>query len=512
VIGNGIRIDGDLAILGEPSVVTGANAAGVFRHTTLAAWTRLDWPGGTCDVGQTPAYWGERYAASLVGKEGLAVIDGRPPHHHALIELALPDPTSLAAHDGWLQIGIAHGTLSVPFSSLQNLEPGPVEIVVQIRYPRRDTDARLAAKVGWIYGNGDALVHVRRGRIFLDARTYGLEKGAPFDLCDELWPGTFAALEVAGQPRRIVTPIEQERVYRGTIIRALPPHPLHHSIQPPALRIDRVIPLLERLADEPDDDASRSVLCDVLQEEGAPYAGGIAEARAAKRFEHSALGSLIGPLAAIFERVQYRGGLPWSAALRAQMPMDEALLALVGGDVRLGLLTHLVRNNASIASYARVIAMPLAIGLRSLDSCTRRILETLIAAKRDRITSLAGVQLGKSSVRQLLADPTFDRVVDVAATISPTALGEVLAAVAGDRFFERAPRRLAILNEHGQQLAELAPFLAAWSDLPVLGLRAPWCELERRGDATHVRILRGAPKEIVPLVHRSLPDATIESI
>lgn len=508
-----IQIEGELAILGEPSLPIGASLPGLFRHTTLAAWTRVDWPGGTCDVAQTPAYWGERYAAALLVGDGLAIIDAREPHHHAVIEVALPGATSIAVHDGWLRIGLDHGTLSLPLVALQRLEAGPVEIVARVRYPRRSADTRLEAKVGWIYDNGDALVHVRRGRIFLDAKPYGLAKGVPFDLCDELWPGTFAAIEVPGQPRRVLHEIETERIFRGTVVEGLPPHPLRHAMQPASLRVERVTPLLARLADEPDDDATRSVLLDVLQEEGAPYARAVAEARAAKRFAHTVLSPLLGPLAAIFERVQYREGLPWSVGVRPQMPTDEPLLALVGRDVRLGLITHMIRNNASTANYARVIAMPLAIGLRSLDSCTREILEALIAGKRDRLTSLSGVQLNKSSVRELLAEPTFDRVVDVSASISPSTLGDVLSAVAANRgFFTRAPRRLAIVNEHNQTFGDLEPYLAAWPALPVRALRAQWFDLERNDTGVRVKVSRGAPSEVVVRLQRAFPGAAVEQV
>jgi len=504
-----IRIDGELAILGEPSLPIGASLPGPFRHTTLAAWTRLDWPGGTADVAQAPAYWGERYAAALV--DGVAVIDARN-EHSAVLELELPGATSIAIHDGWLRIGLDLGTLSIPCVALERLEPGPAELVVRVRYPRRNADARLPAKVGWLYDNHDALVHVRRGRIFLDARAYGLTKGATFDLCDELWPGVFAAIEVPGQPRRELRPIETERIYRGNVVEGLPPHPLRHSIQPPAFRVDRVAPLLERLADEPDDDATRSVLLDVLQEEGAPYARALAEARDAKRFAVQVLEPLLGPLSAIFERVQYRGGLPWSAQLRPRMPTDEALLALVGNDVRLGMLTTIQRGSASVENYLRVLAMPLAFGVRRVDACNREVLQALVEAHRDRVSWLGDVLLPKESVQRLLATPTFDRVTELEVRIAPTQLQSLLATIVADRHgvFARAPRALRFAHLNGGPFLDPPAVLAAWSELPVAGLHVGGISLVRTGAATVARIAPDAPPDSAAVVRRTVPGATIE--
>lgn len=506
---NGIRIDGELAILGESSLPIGASLPGPFRHTTLAAWTRLDWPGGTADIAQPPVYWGERYAATLV--DGIAVIDARN-EHSAVLEIALPGATSIAIHDGWLRIGVELGTLSVPCIALERLEPGPVELVVQVRYPRRNADARLPTKVGWLYDNGDALVHVRRGRMFVDAREYGITKTVPFELCDELWPGQFAAIEVPGQPRRALHAVETERTYRGVVIAGLPPHPLRHSMQPATLRIERVAPLLERLADEPDDDANRSVLLDALQEEGAPYARALAEARDAKRFAVEVLEPLIGPLSAIFERIQYRGGLPWSAQLRPQMPTDDALLALVGTDVRLAMLTAIQRGSASTENYVRVLGMPLAIGLRRVDSCTREVLQALADAKRDRLTSLGDVPLAKDSVQRLLATPTFDRVVDMDVRVSTMQIESLLAAIVADNHgaFARAPRTLRVLHHHGSAFPDPPAVLAAWSRLPLAGLHVGAVSLVRHGEGTVARLGPGAPTDTASVVRRLIPGVTIE--
>ncbi len=493
-------LGGELAFVGDATLPAVETRPGPFQSTTLSAWTRLDWRAGTTAVAHPPAYWGERFAAVLLARgEGFAVIDALEAQHR-VFEVALPLASQLVVDGGWLRIRFQTGVLSLPCGALEHAELGPFEISAQVTYPRRDAGARLTTTLSWIYDNGDAIANVRRDRAFLDVRAFHLVKGEPFVLCDELWPNEFAAIEVPGQPRREFRPIETERTYAGVIVEGLPGHPLRHSIQPATLRTERFLPLLERLADDPDDDSTRSVLLDLMQDEGVLYAREIAEGLAAKRDV-----PLLGPLDKVFDRVRYRGGLPWFAQLRQRQPSDDALFELVGRDLRVGLLTTITRGNAAIADYLRVLEMPLAVGLRCVDSCNHDVLSALIDHHRGRVSSLSGVQLTKSSVRRLLANHTFDRVTELEAHISAGALREVLAEVARDSvgFYARSPRRLTIKTENGQHLDDIEPVLTAWPGLPVRALRVSWCALERRDGTTHFEIPQGAPPEIAARIRRA---------
>lgn len=477
-----IVIEAELALLGEHAMLPVAPQTPPFREYVRAAWSRLEWPGDGCDVAPPVAYWGGRYAAVVC--DGIAVIDATDGAH-ARLQLDIPGAASVAVEAGWLRVGLPTGVLSLPLVALEQLAatPGAVELHLNVVYPRRRSTAREPATVAWLYDNGDAVVNVAGKQIWLDARPYGLGRAMKFTLCDELWPGEYLTIDVPGQPERALRDIETERTMIGHVIPELPPHPLRHRVQPASLRRERVEPLLLRLADDPTDDETRGVLVDVLQEEGVPYARALAEARAAHRAHGWALAPYLAPLDRVFQQFEWRAGLPFAAALLPQLPADDELLALIARDVRLGMLVRIRRDNASIENYVRVLSMPLAIGVREVDSCNPDVLLALIDARRDRLTRLYGVLVAKPQTHRLLADPTFDRVreLDVVATRSniEALLDSIVADEAG--WLARAPRKVAVVTDKTgvDSALPIEEMLRRWRTLPVLAISMNGITLER---------------------------------
>src|SRR5262249_47215451 len=157
-----------------------------FHTESRAAWTRLVWPSGTCNFTGPIACWGERFAAVLC--DGISVIDavhGR----HARLELDLALATSLAVEPDMLRIGMSTTErLGVPLAALAQLAdtPGPVDVVARVTYPLRRANASKEVVVGWVYANGDAILHLDRRAVHV-GREYGLVRGARVTLRDELW-------------------------------------------------------------------------------------------------------------------------------------------------------------------------------------------------------------------------------------------------------------------------------------------------------------------------------------
>ena len=138
------------------------------------------------------------------------------------------------------------------------------------------------------------------------------------------------------------------------------------------MRADRVAPLLERLADQPDDDETRGVLVDVWYHRvHSP------STRRASRTHGWALAKYLAPLDQVFHGVEWRAGLPYAARMLPQLPADDELLALIGNDVRLGMLVRITRDNAWIKT-ARVLARDArwrsvcARSIRAVRICSRR--------------------------------------------------------------------------------------------------------------------------------------------
>jgi len=469
-----------------------------FTLTTFGAKRRLAWPGGACAVRShvRVASWDARYAA-LVDGSTITVIDARAGRQARLElrgELPWGGGTGLLVHDGMLAIQGGVQVVLVGLATLADVVAGTErEVVVDIRtvYPLRRPDAAVDAKVAWVLTEADAVVNVGTRQLRMHGEL-GLEHKMSLVLRDELWPGTFATVDVPGRPPHTLRVPDPPRTITARLVRGRAHDPAETGATlAPTTRLPELERLLAALARDPDDDATRGVLVDLLQELGEAYgawvarerAGGVGPSRAHRR-------DALGPLAHFLEAVAYRGGLPWSAALARRPPEEAALVEAAAGDLRLGMLSELRLAKGPPAIYRKLVGSPRAIGLRHVDAPDRETLAALVAAGRDQLTSLHDVRFSKPAAVALLADPTFDRVVELETFVQAAHLDGLLARIAADAHgvFARAPRRLVLRARSSFEYALLAPALRRFRDLPLVALRVGAVSVRRDGDTLIARV------------------------
>jgi hypothetical protein len=171
------------------------------------------------------------------------------------------------------------------------------------------------------------------------------------------------------------------------------------------------------------------------------------------------------------------------------------------------MLTHVRRGQVAIEHLAQVVAMPLAVGLRRVDVGGTEVLRALIDAGHDRVVALDDVPLAKQSIQELLADPTFDRVGELAVAVKPNNLDNLLTAMIADRHqcLARVPRRVRLTGPG----IPLDRVFERWHQLPVASIVAEGVTLERAGATTRAALDARVAPEVRAALRRRLPDAEL---
>lgn len=478
---------------------------GPFAFGAFGAANRLTWPGGGCSVRPRSqvAYWGARWAA-IADQMSLTVIDA-VANRQARLELAIHAAwTGCATAAGRLWIGGMTCVYAIELAALEVLlATGERDCRIERRdlYPLRDPAATTDARVAWVFDGDDALVNIGTRQVHLYGK--GFEKGTTIVLRDELYPGTYAVAELptgarvplATRADRLVSSV---RVVRG---RSRDPAASGEALTATDPRLEA---LLAELARDPDHDATRLVLVDLLQELGAAFGTWVAQGGGKRARRKDAL----GPLAHFLDDVAYRGGLPWSATLVRRPPTDPALVAQAAADLRLGMLSALRAGRGPRSIYAALVGSPRAIGLRRVDAFDRPILAALIAGGRTQLTHLHDVRFANAAVVELLADPTFDRARELEVFVQPQHLQNLLGRIARDAYgvFARAPRRVVLRQRYGSDLELVAPALARFPELPVVELQVDFVAVRQEGRRIVAHVGRGRPLvDWLPVLVRALP-------
>ncbi len=459
-----------------------------FTFTEFGSTQRLAWSGGGCTVRQraTVVYWGNRWAA-VVDLASISVIDSTT-NRQARIELSLHVPwTGCLAHAGQLWIGGDRRVSIVELAALEAIAAAgerQVTIELQSVFSLRRPEAAVEARVAWVFENDDALINIGTKQLHIYGK-HGFEKSTTVVMRDEVYPGAFAVAELPnGKRAQLIDLTATRAVSQVRVVRGKSRDPAANSA--PITSTDpRLEELLVELARDPDNDANRLVLVDLLQELGAEYGSWVAQGgtRARRR-------DALGPLAHYLDDVEYKGGLPWSATLVNRPPSDAEHLAAAVGDLRIGMLSTLRAGRGPRTVYAQLVGSPRALGLRRVDMTERETAAALIAAKRTQLTHLYDVRFAKAPLLKLLATPTFDRVVEVETVVQVQHVAGLLARVRADEhgFFKRAPRRLVLRERYRADGDLFAPAFSQLMELPLAELVIGHIEVRRDGDRVTARI------------------------
>jgi len=471
---------------------SGDGAIGPFTLREFGSTQRLAWSGGGgCSVKARSrvVFWGERWAG-IVDTHSITVIDG-VANKQARVELPIYAPWSGCVVDaGRLWVGGEQCVRVLELGELQAvLATSERTLPIELRtvYPLRRVDAAVEARVAWMFGDDDALVNIGTQQVRMHGR-FGFEKGMTIVLRDEWYANKFALADVPGRPS--VRLLEDDVIGR-TIVgvvrgKSRDPAASGAAITSTDPRLEQ---LLAEVARDPDNDANRLVLVDLLQELGASFGTWVAEGGARTKRKEA-----LGPLAHFLDDVEYRGGLPWSAALVRRPPIDAELVDRAAHDLRLGMLSTLRIGKGPRAVYVRFVGSPRAIGLRRVDVNDREIAAALVEAGRTQLTHLHDVRFTKPALIKLLADATFDRVVEIETIVQGQHLAGLLARLEADEHgvFARVPRTLVLRERFGHDSLLLGPALARFPALPIRELRVGGISVRREDDRITARVATSA--------------------
>ena len=455
--------------------------SGPFEIADFGSVDRFSWAAGACAVGGGKySYWGQRFACSL-NDDTLWVWDATRP---LVAKLTVPglfdesrygrEPRTLV---GMLWTEKDHTVTSIELAQLEALfdhASGPLPIEVRETFPQRRPKARESADILELATKAMTVKIVDDQRILAVPRVEGAAVGMRIYLCDELAAGTFHAIELPGQPPRIVNelPLTERTIEARLVVeKAIDPAngPIIAGDRPSRQGdLDR---LFNALADDPDDAATREILIDLLEDSGEPYATLLHELVAGNEDDQKRREAL-GTLANYLRFVEYHGGLWATALLYAQAPLDPAIGDAVAMDQRLGFLHTLRIAQGPFAVYAKLVGAPRAVGLRHVDVPNGQVLAALIAGKRTNLTQLSNVKFATRAVIDGLADPTFDRVVRLHTETSASIVAKQLQFFIRDEagFFARAPRHLILTERDGFGDRLVQPVHDAWPKLPVVAI------------------------------------------
>lgn len=464
---------------------------GPFERADFGDRERLAWANGACAI-QTDAKltcWGQRYAMWFEGSDLCAVDATRS----LAIRLTLPiEPGSAdkaLLHEGKLHLITRRSVIVMPIAELEELfdrTSGPHDVHVREIYPLRRPEAKMEMVVDWDYQGETRLKTKMGGWSSLKIPSRGeLRTGDTITLHNLLAVDQYLEFSVrGGRPIPLYAhefPAEHTGAFAlhvgpaidpaGTLVRA--------SSSVRGAELDQ---MFAALADEPDDAASRMVVVDLLEEAGEPYAPVFAKLLAG---DEGARDHALGTLASYLEDIVWHANLPRGATLAETAPLDDEIGDIVMADHRLGFFTSLRLGEGNFRLYAKLVCSPRAVGLRCVDGSRLQTLKALIAAGRTGLRRLSDVKFVSREVIEALADPTFDRVVDVETETQTATVGRLLDYIARDeaKFFARAPRHLALIERTGNHESLATAVLAAWPRLPVPRLTFGGVTLDRGGTA-----------------------------
>jgi hypothetical protein len=466
---------------------------GPIERADFGERDRLHWPGGGCTIAQTakPMFWGARYALWFETSAIFVLDTVRASVARLVVPNVFEQLSEPFIHGGKLWLRNWTAVVSIAQSFLEGLcdrTPGSLEIRVvdnyPVRRPKRVEKVRITAvssdTVHALTPNGEHSLSFP----FVDGVAVGLD----VTVYDELAHNVFLEIELPGQPRRRM---REPPASEGAIAAWLEVEPAVDPLathatrgEAPARQVD-----LDRLfgerADTPDEPMLASVIVDMLEDAGEPFAPLFAQLVAGETANEVRVLAL-GGLANFLDEIAYRDGLPWSAQLARMPPLDPDLIAAIRNDQRLGMLHTLRVGGGPFAVYAKLVGAPRAVGLRHIDVPNAQVLAELIAADRRELRRLSNVKFATRAVLEGLAHPTFDRVEIIDFPTSAKIVAKQLEFVIRDElaFFGRVPRHLVLSEHDGHDLALLDPVLAAWHRLPLDKVTVAGITLARDGTAS----------------------------
>jgi hypothetical protein len=469
---------------------------GPFTRADFGELDRFSWAAGACSMAQNiqASYWGSRYAIWMKGSV-FFVIDATRP---VILQLALPgieEPASyrpMMFHGGRLWI---ESQPTVTWIALPDLEamfdraPGTIEVVRRELYPCRRPDVVIEARmedVGRVEARARILdVTERSLRI---PTVPGVAVGMVVTLSDALADDVYLEITLPGQPKQ---PLRAPLPTSGRLTATLsfepaidPASELAVPAAPTEVRQAELDRLFAALADDPDDDATRFVIVDLLEAAGEPYAHRLQTLISGETDDELRREGL-GTLASYLQHVEYRGGLPCAATLASAAPLDPDIGDRVAADQRLGFFRDLRLGDGHYNVYAKLVGSPRAVGLRTVEASRANIVAALIAGGRRDLTWLVNVKFATREVIDGLADSTFDRVRGIHTQTAIASVAKLLEFVIRDetQFFTRTPRHLLLEERTNRDHVLVPEVLAAWDRLPLDKVTVAGITLGRDGIA-----------------------------
>ncbi len=464
---------------------------GPFERADFGDRERLAWANGACAM-ETDAkltFWAQRYVMWFEGSDMCAVDATRS----VAVQLALPIEAGSAEktmlHEGTLYLVTRRSVVVIAIADIEELferTTGPRDVRVREIYPLRRPDGKQEMLVDWDYQGKTRLKTKTGGWSSLSIPSRGeLREGDEITLHHVLASDQYLEFSVHGGPRiplytssfppdhegAFALQVEPAADPAGMLVRA------SHSVR--GAELDQ---MFASLADEPDDEAARMVVVDLLEDAGEPYAPLFAKLLAG---DETVRTQALGTLASYLDDVAWHGNLPRRATLAATAPLDEDIGDIVMADHRLGFFTSLLLGGGNFRLYAKLVASPRAIGLRHVDGSRLQTLKAVIAAGRTNLRRLTAVKFVSREVIEALANPAFDRVVDVETETQTTTVDRLLDYITRDEatFFARAPRHLTLMERGGDDDVLVTAVLAAWPRLPVAKLTFANITLDKDGTA-----------------------------
>jgi len=477
-----------------------------FERADFGDRDRLSWPAGACSIEQRiqPTFWNERFA-TWFEDECITIIDATQPLvAHLRAPKLFQRYSSLLAHAGRLWLSREH-TLGIPIDDIIALfaaGAGESTIRMHIReiYPARDPDRSVRARISRLEGG---LVHARtledRQRDVTFPPHGAVAPGTEVTLFHELYEDHFLEVQFPREPRRKLydtlpsaSTIDAKLVIEPAID---PAGELARPTGDPAAREDDLARLFSILADEPDDDATRLVVVDSLEECGQPYAQQFAKLIAG---DSAPLKEALGTLASYFIKLELHRGLPRGATLSSKAPLDEEIGDVVAADLRLGFFHTLRIGDGDYGLYAKLAASPRAAGLRHVDIPRVHVLNALVAANKRDLRRLSSLRFANREMIDGLADSTFDRATELEIETGMRMIGGLLTFIAKDehKFFSRTPRH-AILHTRSEAEFLAHDVLAAWDKLPLAAITFNGITLHRDGRAVAEEFAHAGAIEVV---------------
>jgi hypothetical protein len=472
---------------------------GPFTRADFGGFDRFSWAAGACSMAQNiqPGYWGSRYAIWMKDS-AFFVIDATRP---VILGLELPGFEEVSSyrpmmfHGGRLWI---EGHQTVAWIALPELEamfdraPGALEVARREVYPCRRPDVVVEARMEDV-GKVESRARILDGtaRSLKIPTVPGVAVGMVVTLSDALADDVYLEITLPGQAKQALgalLPTSGPLTAKLSFEPALDPaSELAVPAAPTEVRQAELDRLYAALADDPEDDATRFVIVDLLEAAGEPYAPRL-QTLVAGETNDELRREALGTLASYLQHVQYRGGLPWAATLASAAPLDPDIGDRVAADQRLGFFRDLRLGDGHYNVYAKLVGSPRAVGLRAVEASRANIVAALIAGGRRELTWLMNVKFATREVIDGLADSTFDRVRGIHTQTATVSVAKLLDFVIRDetRFFARAPRHLLLEERTNRDDALVPEVLAAWDRLPLDKVTVAGITLGRDGIA-HAR-------------------------